>query len=78
MLCFDVIIYVAIHLAGKETFMAVKQFCTFLIKYKFTQTSSIHFITILWVNGAHMNLYVFIVSSPEAAVVTLQALCGFT
>lgn len=71
MLGCDVVIYVAIHLAGKETFVAVKQFCTFLIKYKFTQTSSIHFITILWVYGTHMNLYIFIVRSSEAAVITL-------
>jgi len=78
MLCCDVIIHVAIHLAGKETFVAVKQFCTFLIKDKFTQTSSIHFITILWVYGAHVNLYVLIVRSSEAAVITFQAFCGFT
>lgn len=71
MLCCDVVIHIAIHLAGKETLVAVKQFCAFLIKYKFTQASSIHLITVLWVYGAHVNLYVFIVRSSEAAVIAL-------
>lgn len=71
MLCCDVVVHIAIHLAGKETLVAVKQFCAFLIKYKFTQASSIHLIAVLRVDGAHVNLYVFIVRSSEAAVVAL-------
>lgn len=32
----DVIVYIRVHLAGEKAFMAVKQLCTFLVKYHFT------------------------------------------
>lgn len=32
----DMVIHIRVHLASEEAFMAVKQLCTFLVKYHFT------------------------------------------
>lgn len=69
----DVIVHIGVHLAGEEALMAVEQLCTFLVKYHFTQPTSIHFITKFWMGGAHVDLHIFIICASETAVVALQA-----
>lgn len=69
----DVIVHIGVHLASKETLMAVEELCTLLVKYHLAESSSIHIITKLRMNGAHVDLHVLIISASETTVVTVQA-----
>lgn len=69
----DVIVHIGVQLAGEEALMAVEELCTLLVKDEFAQASSIHVITELRMNGAHVDLHILVIGASEIAVPTLQA-----
>lgn len=69
----DVIVHIGVHLAGKKALMAVEELRTLLVKYHLAESSSIHIITKLRMDGAHVDLHVLIIGASETTVVTVQA-----
>lgn len=66
-------VHVGEHLAGEEALMAVEELGALLVKYHLAESSSIHIITELWMDGAHVDLHILIIGASETTVVTVQA-----
>lgn len=69
----DVVVHVGVQLAGEEALMAVEELRSLLVEDELAQASSIHVITELRMDGAHVDLHILIIRASEAAVPTLQA-----
>lgn len=69
----DVVVHRGVHLAREEALMAVEELGALLVKDELAQPSSIHVITELRMNGAHVDLHVLVIGAPETAVAALQA-----
>lgn len=69
----DVVVHRGVHLAREEALMAVEELGALLVKDELAQSSSIHVITELRMNGAHVDLHILVIGASETAVTTLQA-----
>lgn len=67
------VVHRGVHLAREEALMAVEELGALLVKDELAQPSSIHVITELRMNGAHVDLHVLVIGAPETAVAALQA-----